>query len=279
MYLKFLLSGLIMLSIVGCSEKNKEYYEANIDKAEEKNIECRASIEKAYVAKDKNKVESLAKDKECNIAYKVIREHKRHIGEIQREIKRKAYEKERIEKERIRDKEKKKLEKEKAEKVALFEKEYAKELSSLKAMEYIDFDKIKEVCTMWSVTSTTSAKCKAYLELKEAKKIDEIHRLKEKHPKGNLEIYRDKVCKGLDYDKVYCDLSQKGAREIESETIEHYTNHREILKKDFNQCQNKYQSLKGKWKERNTLTKSFKCRTVSKAAARLKVYGFSKPIN
>ena len=278
MYLKFAVSGLIVLSIVGCGEKNKEYYEANIDKAEQKSIECETSMKKALEAKNKNKFESLAKDKECNIAYKVMKEHKQHIAELQREIKRKEYEKKRIEEERIKEEEKKKLEKEKAEKAVLFEKEYMKELSSLETMKYTKFDKIKETCTMWSVTLSTSAKCKAYFELKEAKKLAEINQLKEKYPKGKLEVFRDKVCKGLNYDKVYCELSQKGASELESETISHYVNHRDILKMDFNQCQSEYLRLKGKWKERNALTNSFKCRTVSRAAGKLKVYGFSKPI-
>jgi len=271
MYLKFIVSGLIVLSIVGCGEKNKEYYEANIDKAEQKNIECETSMKEALVAKNKNKFESLAKDKECNIAHKVIQEHKQHISELQREINRKEYEKKQIEEEKIR-------EKEKAEKAVLFEKEYMKELTSLKIMQYAKFDKIKETCTMWRVTSTTSAKCKAYLELKEAKRLTEINQLKEKYPKGNLEVFRDNVCKGLDFDKVYCELSQEGARELVSETIEHYVDHRDTLRIDFNQCQSEYQRLQGKWEERGALTDSFKCRTVGSAAAKLKVYGFSKPI-
>jgi len=278
MYLKFVVSGLIVLSIVGCGEKNKEYYEANVDKAEQKNTECETSIKEALKAKNKNKFESLIKDKECNIARKVMKEHKQHIAELQREIKRKEYEKKRIEEEKIKEEEKKKLEKEKAEKAALFEKEYVQELSSLETMEYVKFDKIKETCTMWSVTSSTSAKCKAYLELKEAKKLAEIKQLKEKYPKGSLEVFRNKVCKGLNFDKVYCELSQKGARELESETINHYVNHRDLLKIDFNQCQSEYKRLQGKWKEQDTLINSFKCRTVRRAAAELKVYGFAKPI-
>ena len=278
MYLKFVVSGLIVLSIVGCGEKNKEYYETNIDKAEQKNIECETSMKEALIAKNKNKFESLAKDKECNIARNVMHEHKQHLAELQREINRKEYEKKRIEEVKIREEEKKKLEKEKAEKAVLFEKEYMKEISSLETMQYAKFDKIKETCTMWSVTSTTSAKCKAYLELKEAKKLAEINKLKETYPKGNLEIFRDKVCKGLNFDKVYCELSQQGARELESETIAYYVDHRDILKIDFNQCQSEYQRLKGKWKERGALADSFKCRTVGSAAAKLNVYGFSKPI-
>jgi len=267
MYIKFVVSGLIILSIVGCGEKNKEYYEANIDKSEQKNIECETSIKEALKAKNKNKFESLVKDKECNIARKVMKEHKQHIAELQREIERKEYEKKRIEEE-----------KEKAKKAALFEKEYVQELSSLETMEYVKFDKIKETCTMWSVTSSTSAKCKAYLELKEAKKLAEIKQLKEKYPKGSLEVFRNKVCKGLNFDKIYCELSQKGARELESETINRYVNHRDILKIDFNQCQSEYQKLRGKWIERDAYINSFKCRTVGRAAAELKVYGFSKPI-
>lgn len=235
-------------------------------------------MKEALKAKNKNKFESLVKDKECNIARTVMREHNQHIAELQREITRKEYEKKRIEEEKIKEEEKKKLEKEKTEKAVLFEKEYMKELNSLKTMEYATFDKIKETCTMWSVTSSTSAKCKAYLELKEAKKLAEINQLKEKYPKGNLEVFRNKVCKGLDFDKVYCELSKKGARELESETINHYVNHRDMLKIDFNQCQSEYQKLRGKWIEQDTLINRFKCRTVGRAAAELKVYGFSKPI-
>ena len=278
MYLKFVVSGLIVLSIVGCGEKNKEYYEANIDKAEQKNIECETFMKEALKANNKDRFESLVKDKECNIAHKVMRDHKQHIAELQREINHQEYEKQRIAEEKIREEKKKKAEKEKAEKAVLFEKEYKKELNSLKTMQYAKFDKIKKTCTMWSVTSSTSPKCRAYLELKEAKKLAEINQLKEKYPKGNLEKFRDTVCKGLDFDEVYCELSQKAARELESETTAFYVNHRDMLRKDFNQCQSEYQRLQGKWKERNALTSSFECRTVSNAAAQLRVYGFSKPI-
>ena len=257
---KTLLIG-IFLSISACSDHNREYYEANIDKAELKMNECDASMEATFMSKDEEKLEALSKDVECNIAIKVFNEHKRNLAKIKRELKQRESE--------IAKKEEEKT----------FKKEYSEQLVLLKKLPYSDFINLKKDCKPTFMSKGT-AKCEALNDLKKERDITEINALKDKYADGKLEAFRDKSCKGVNYSNIDCVLSKQAASQQQQDKIKYYISNRDKLKNDFNQCHKKYIALKKakKWGEATKSLRTYQCKLVGKAAAKLKVYSFNKPI-
>lgn len=257
-----------LLSASGCSDHNQEYYEANIDEAESKVNECEASFKAAFVAWDEEELKALSEDSECNFAAEVFTEYKMNLARIERELKKEEEELKKEEKE-LKEKEEERI----------YKKEYSEKMISLKDLAYFEFVKLKKDCKPMFGSKNT-AKCKAYNELKKDRDIAEIEVLKDKYPDGKLEEFRDKSCKGMDYDEVYCELSRKAEAQQKEEKVEYYISNRDKLKNDFNQCHEKYMALQQskKWEEARKLIRAYKCSVVGEAASRLKVRNWNKPI-
>ncbi len=79
---------LIPFILVGCGEKNEEYYLKNIDSAEKKVKQCENDLEKAFKNDNEKEFLRLADDPECNAANKAINKKR----EIERQAKRKLEE-------------------------------------------------------------------------------------------------------------------------------------------------------------------------------------------
>lgn len=80
---KHLLSVCIAaLALAACSDNDKEYYLKNIPEAEEKLKECNAEVQQARQSKDKEKLEKLKADLECQSAAQAVKEHR--IAEAKR---------------------------------------------------------------------------------------------------------------------------------------------------------------------------------------------------
>jgi len=250
-----------LLTITACTERNKEYYEANIDEAEAKANQCEESMEAAFNAEDEKKLEALSKDAECNFAVNVYNDHKRKLARIKREAEKRQLEKERIEEEK------------------LFKKKYEEKLISLKELPYAEFQLLNKECGA-RFLSKKSPECSAYSDLRDEVETREINVLKEKYSGGKLEEFRDTSCKGVNYAEAVCALSRKAARQQHDELVEFYVSNRDELKTEFNKCQATYDSLRksNKWKEANDSIQTYLCGVVGKAASKLKVYNFNKPI-
>jgi len=254
-----LLSTFLLLS--GCSERNTEYYTAHIDEAEVKAKECEALMGEAFKSKNKEQLEEISKDPECNSAVDVVRKHKQNLAKIKLELKQKELE-------RLKKEEEKK-----------YNEEYSNYLTSLQKLNYKEIYTSYQKCKLNYKMSKT-AKCKALNEVSELKQAEEIQNLKVKYVDGKLEEFRKKSCKGLSFNDVDCATSKQAESQQQKEKINYYLSHRDDLKKDFNECHNKFKSLKKakKWQEANESTRTYQCSMVGKAASKLKIYSFNKPI-
>lgn len=261
MHIKTMIALSALILITACSERDRDYYEANIDDAQAKAEECEASMEAAFRTQDEEELESLAKDAECNFAVEVFQEHKRKLARIK-------FEEQRKEKERVRKEEEK-----------VFEQQYAEQLIALKELPYPDFFSLRKDCGVVFLAKKTP-KCKAYADLKDEVETREIDVLKKQYSEGKLEEYRDSSCKGVEYNEAYCGLSRTAARQQKEERVNYYVNNREELKEEFNKCHATYDALRKskKWQEANESIRTYQCEVVGKAAAKLKVYSFDKPI-
>lgn len=261
MDLKKIVAIAVLLLATACSERDKEYYQANIDNAEAKANECEQSMMTAFEKEDEKKIEALSKDSECNFATEVYRDHKRKLAKLERQAKKRAQAKQREEDEKI------------------YQQQYAEKLIALKALPYADFFSFQKDCSARLLGKKTP-ECQAFSDLKADVETREIDVLKAKYVDGALEEFRDSSCKGVNYGDVICMLSTKAARLQSEERIEHYLSNRDELKVDFNKCHANYDALRkaNKWKLANESLRTYQCNVVGKAARKLKVYSFDKPI-
>lgn len=65
---KILLGVLALGVLVGCGEKNEEYYFQNLDKAKDKMTACKADAEKAFKNKDEKAFDKVRNNPECRAA-------------------------------------------------------------------------------------------------------------------------------------------------------------------------------------------------------------------
>lgn len=250
-----------LLLITACSDRDREYYEANIDEAEKKSKQCEDAMEDAFNSEDEKKIEALSKDAECNFAVKVYGEHKRKLARLKREAEKKKQEEKRLAEEEV------------------FQEQYKEKLTNLKSLAYTDFYKMGKGCGAGFMSKKTP-ECSAYKDLREETETREVSLLKEKYNNGKLEEFRDASCKGVDFDEAYCAISRKAAKQQNKERVEYYVSNREELKTEFNKCQSVYSALrkKKKWKESNESIQTYQCKVVGDAARKLNVFSFNKPI-
>lgn len=262
MYLKIITTTLALLAVTACTERNTEYYENNIDEAQVKMDECEALMGEAFKSKDKERLEEISKNPECNSASTVVRKHKQKLAHIKRELKQKE------------------LEKLKKEEEKKYNEDYSKYLTSLQELNYKEVYTSTEKCKL-NYKASKTAKCNALKEVSKLKLDEEIQNLKVRYVGGKLEEFRKKSCKGLDFNKVDCKIAKQAESQQQKEKIDYYLSHRDELKKDFNECHEEFKSLKKakKWQEANESTRTYRCSLVGKAASKLKIYSFNKPIS
>jgi len=263
MYFKILAFTLCAVSLVGCSERNEEYYAGNLEAAQTKVQECEDQTKQAFIEKDKDKLQSISEDKECLAAQNIYRTHKSNLRKLERE------------------QQQERLEKEQQEQVKKFEAAYKKHTKKLKTLSYADFLVVQEQHCKRLTFEKIKPICKAFNDLKPIKDNEQVIILKQKFKDKELEVYKEGVCMGLSFDETQCSLSKRAVREQQEEVQTYYLNNRDALKKDFNECSNRYSTFRkaGKHREATESLKEYKCQMVGKAARKLKVYSFKKPIS
>jgi len=256
--------GMIVATVLlaGCGEKDRAYYENNLQDASEKNEQCQTELKDALLNFNKEKIMSLKDDQECNIAHDVVRIQKAKEREEQRAI------------------EVKKEEEKKAKEKIAFEQEYQKQLSLLRDMDYENFYNLKNNCRSVGFLGTTleDAKCKAYYDLKDDKKMTAMENLIETVGKEDFLAYKDKSCENGAFGTPKCDTANDAYTLLLNRQTTYYEAHQDELKKDFNACTEKIDALQkaGKWKETQPIKKTYTCYTASQAAMKIfRVYGFT----
>jgi len=111
--------------------------------------------------------------------------------------------------------------------------------------------------------------------------IRALEEKKRKEQEAKLLEYKNKVCKNTMYGDVKCDFARDVVfKKREEKEVGNYFAHKDLLKKDFNECYHKIDSLnkKNKYKESQKVQKSYKCYMAKKGALKLNIYGYFQPM-
>jgi hypothetical protein len=216
---------------------------------------------KAFSKQDKEKVEALAEDMECKAAHQAYAEYQSKMAELERKKR---------EEERRQKKEREE---------AQYAKEYEEFKESLGKLGTKQFFAVQSDCSGLSFGKPT-AKCKAFNELKDEKSKIEIDALIKKYKGDDLTVFMNKSCKGIGYSDIYCRLSREAVAKQEKDKVNYYLENRSVLKQHFNECQKRQHELwnKRQYSEANEYLRTFQCRLVGRAAQKLNVFDFRKPI-
>jgi len=270
MKLKAILFGLSVLigsANAGFFDHDKAYYASHLDDAEEKIKDCKKAMAIARIDKDKEKFIEITKDEECKAAFDAVKAHKREIWEEERKAR------------------KKKEAEEKAKKKVLFDAEYKKQLDIFKAADYDKFISLgKQDCQYYSESlfgeglSLKDAKCNAWKLLQKEKEEEAINHLLTQYPKEKILKYKNETCAKAAYGNPLCDLARKAYEQEKQVAIGRYDADKALLKKDFNECHEKYMKLwtKTKYDDAMKLKKSYTCTMAAEAAQRYHVYGITQ---
>lgn len=250
------ISIVLMFLLTGCGDKDKAYYQSNLDDAEHKSIECQKSMEEAFKDKDEGKLKSISEDLECGFASEAMFEHKRKIAKIERELKAKEA------------KAQAKIKK------AEFEAEYKKQIVELKNVSYSEFISIK--CTAFR----PDAKCKAFNELKKEREKSEVESISSKLSFEDIESKIANECSGSNAFNGLCNTHRIALRIKSEKEVEGLVQNKDKLVKVFNQCLAEYNKLRDlkKYNESVGYVNKSRCKFASQAAKKLGVYGWSRPI-
>jgi hypothetical protein len=263
----FGLSMLIISANAGLFDHDKAYYDSHLDNADEKVKDCKKAMAIARIYKDKEKFMEVMKDEECKAALDAVKAHKRQIWEE----KRKAREKKEAE--------------EKAKKKVLYSAEYKKQLDIFTETDYDRFMSLgTQDCKYYSGSflgnnlSLKDAKCKAWKSLQKDKTDEAINHLLSQYPKEKILKYKNETCEKAAYGNPLCDLARKAYEQEKLVAIGRYDSDKELLKKDFNECHEKYMKLwtKTKYDDAMKLKKSYTCTMAIEAAQHYGVYGITQ---
>ncbi|MDO4430638.1 MAG: hypothetical protein Q4B95_04980 [Lonepinella koalarum] len=294
-HLVTLVTSAIILS--ACSEEDKAYYLKNIEKAETKNVQCELQMKQAWQNKDKNAIEKLAKDTECNAAKEAIKEDRKIKAALERQKKDAA--------DRIKiEQEKAKIQQELGQadwksavrffvnsncaqygnsingefhvpednyhcKAAIeIYKDYlatAKNellqlpFAELSAQEknYCSQDK-REFSACFIWESVLGEQAEKVFS---AQEFQDLSRLQENYQKFNSKRPLNEI---KAFEKVF--------NEKEQTIVDHYVKHYDVLKQDYNQCVTKLIQIGHHWKkheEREAVKNSYPCSQTSKARRKL----------
>ncbi|RYV04116.1 hypothetical protein SOPP22_01575 [Shewanella sp. OPT22] len=258
---KILTLSCLVLLITACGQKDRAYYEANLDDAISKAEECEARMKAAFMAQNEESLKAVGKDQECKFAMDVNHAHQKELAIVKRELEKEEQEK------------KRKLEEE------AYKVEYEKQIAQLKLLNYREFYAVHKECIS-KITFKPSAKCKAEKTLRPSKEQEEIAALKNKFTNGKLEEFEKKSCFGSQYDQAYCKLSRKASDQQQDEKVQYYLANRSVLKSDFNDCHLERKRL---WSERkiieaNAYLRTYKCRMAARAGREVNAMTFQRPM-
>ncbi len=293
-YITLLLTLIMGLSLTACSEKDKDYYLNNPNKAKEKLSACKIEAKEAFKDGNKEKLEQLYdKKSECHYAKEAVKFHRKQ-----------QYEKEQEEKAA-----KQKAELDKA--LAEVEKQHGK-LSWQAYAKYF----VSSQCRK-SFILDTNYRCKAELALYEKKKQEGLAELQQQgfdKLATSREVYCSKDARKysacdiwkvatkeqgikelsqLDFKALLkkkdalctdgwspaCQACNAVKKEKEKTIVTNYINNYEQLKKDYNQCVDDYQ--KAPWTKKSAVAISYPCYLVQSARSelRLRYNNFSKKMD
>ncbi|KAE9540534.1 hypothetical protein HT665_00115 [Ursidibacter maritimus] len=281
------------LLLVGCGEKDHQYYLENVDKAQEKVKECKAEVQKLLKEKNKEKLVELAANKECNAADSALKEHRKQ-----------ELEKQRLEKENARKELLEKIRKD-------LDKQYGNLSWQEMAAEYVNHD-----CNN-ARSSSSWEQCevlgKLYNEKEEQGKMElsklsleqllseqKTYCTKDRRvlsacdiwQKATLSVAKQEFDKKdfsalSQQEKNYCDYNssnyflcatwRESFRVSEKNIVDNYVKNYELLKKDYNQCVASIQNIDNdesksyaiKAEERESITSNYPCRQAGYARSSL----------
>lgn len=237
--------------LVGCGDKDDEYYINHIDKAQEKMNDCEKQMTKAFTKRDKAAIEKIRKNTECQSARDAIMVHQRI------ELEKKQQEKEA---------------KEKAELAAAREaaaKEYGKQTWQQYIVTYANSDCAESFFTK-------NNKCQAMEEIYKDKfqqGKDELYQI----PFEKLSLAEDTYCKQDKRRYSACQIWKEVVDKQEKEIVENYVKNYAALKTDYNQCVDKVIATENQpqsWKLITNIRDSYPCKQTIKARQQLQLgYG------
>ncbi|QUE32426.1 hypothetical protein [Francisella philomiragia] len=255
MHHKKTISFLAFLMLAGCSSHDEEYYKNHIDEAKTKYKECNEALNSAFMSSDKNKYEKTLKNPECIAADKAVKDYEQKLAEARKQEAEKKY-----------------------------KEEYSKSSVLFEKMSYKDFFNYKKNCSLYGgYMSTGTTECKAYFDLQSQKESEEIANINNKYSGEALIKFKEESCKGSNVNTMndaYCYISNKALEGQMKEKVSYYIAHKDELKKDFNECQKEYVTLKKQkgYSEAYKYLSTFKCDTAGKAAREYGVYNFDRPV-
>ncbi len=260
----FLLST--MVANAGFFTHDLQYYETHLDDAKEKMDECFKSLQHALIDKDEDKIKELEQDSECDHADRALKEAKSREEEARREIE----EKQRKERQ--------------AKNKALFLQKKQEYILKYKDMPYLEFLKDAEKCQYYrhygNIFTPKDSQCVAWKEMKKEKETIALDKLDATYPDKKLLDYKNKVCKRVQYGNIACNFAVLAFQHREESVIKNYLENRDLLKKDFNDCYAKITAFnkQRKFQEAQNVSNTYKCYMTYKAAQKLNIYGFFRPM-
>ena len=253
----FVICSLVFLN--GCTESYDDYYKTHIIEAKLKSESCAFSLNQAKAVNNQAEIKVISEDAECLAAQAAFKQHAKNIPISPQ----------------VQDKQSKKIKQDK------FNIAYKKQQSLLIHLPYLEYLAVKKECKNKDALSVQQrARCKAYYDIFDTKKANEILALQDKYKGESLEAFRDKSCTGKNFDQVYCGLSMIAAKNQIKQLQNSYSSNITKLKKDFNKCQKAYAQLLAQVDRRqaNKVLMSYSCKVVGDSARKLKVYNFDKAI-
>ncbi|MBK2297379.1 hypothetical protein [Francisella philomiragia] len=253
MHYKKTISFLAFLTLAGCSSHDEEYYKNHIDEAKTKYKECNEALNSAFMSGDKDKYEKTLKNPECIAADKAVKDYEQKLAEARKQEAEKRY-----------------------------KEEYSKSSASFEKMSYKDLFNYEKNCK-YGYFSVETTECKAYFAVLNQKEKEEIVNINNKYSGEALVKFKEESCKGSNVNTTndaYCYISNKALNGQEKEKVSYYIAHKDELKKDFNECQKEYVTLKKQkgYSEAYKYLSTFKCDTAGKAAREYGVYNFDRPV-
>ena len=259
----------ISFSFAGFFSHDKAYYDEHPNDAKEKNSLCEKAIETALKNGDMKLAEKYSKDEECKAAHDAYTEKQEKIRKAKEEAREKKEKEERAKKE------------------AAFKTEYDKQYQIFKEADYKKYIELgAKDCRLYirsglgGELSAKDAKCQAWNKLKPQKEKEEIARLLKEYPHEKIFEYKKKILAQRNYGDPYTDLVVRAADQETKNQIDFYLAHKDKLKHDFNDCYYKFEALnkKAKYNEAAALKESYKCNMSARAALKLGINGYFKPM-
>ena len=244
----------LFVLVTGCGQKDRTYYEANLDEAKIKAEECEAFLKTAFKESNDQKLKEYAEDNECNFATSVHESQVRKLANLKLEMEQKA-------------------------KQEAYEKEYNTQFAQQKIMSYDEFLAVLNDCYA-NLETISSPRCRANNKLRQEHEAREVSNLIDKYSGTELEAFHEESCSSMSFAKPRCKVSKEAIRQQKKNQIEHYLANRDLLKAHFNECRDNRSTLlkKQKMLEKVRLEQSFKCDTAKQAAAKLNVTSFKNPM-